>query len=84
MVKLTKATLSKALPDKDHSDLDLSHALQLVKYVLNSRPLTPVSDNKEDPVAITPNMFVRDLGNVCNVSSPLDDGIMRKLARAAH
>lgn len=71
IVKLTKATLRKVVRDREQTDLDLSHCIRNVEFILNSRPISALSDDPADSSPITPNTFLRDLGQVAGVTAPM-------------
>ena len=58
LVKLTKRSLKAIVKDRLFTEDALATFLTEVESVLNSRPLTPVSDDLEDFEALTPNHFI--------------------------
>ena len=55
MVKLTKKALKAIVKDRLFTEEPLSTFLTEVESIINSRPLTPASDNIDDLEPITPN-----------------------------
>ncbi|CAL8125361.1 unnamed protein product [Orchesella dallaii] len=74
MVKSVKSALSNLLKEKHPRDQTLLTALKAVENIVNSRPLTYVSTDPDDPESLTPNHFLRG-GSDCGPSFPvtLDD-----------
>ena len=58
MVKLTKRALRSAMKERVFTEEALHTMLLEVESTLNSRPLTPVSDDVNDFEALTPNHFL--------------------------
>ena len=58
LVKLTQRSLKAIVKDRLFTEDALATFLTEVESVLNSRPLTPVSDDLEDFEALTPNHFI--------------------------
>lgn len=81
MVGLVKALLKRMLGKKVvHLD-ELVTLMTEVEGVVNSRPLTHIPDNTEDPCPLTPNHFVKNTGlTVLPEADVIDD----KSLRAAH
>lgn len=78
MVKLTKRAIRGIFGDKEYNDLELVNAVKLAEYVVNSRPLFPVSDHLDDQEVLTPNTFVRDLGRTSTLDAPLSEEALSK------
>ena len=58
MVKSVKEPLKNVVKDRSLSDLQLYTVFTEVESLVNSRPLTPVSDDINDFEALTPNHFL--------------------------
>ena len=59
LIKSVKTCLSALLKEKFPKDITLLTLFKSVENIVNSRPLTTVSDNEEDVKAITPNDILR-------------------------
>ena len=57
-VQITKKHLKSAVADKLLCDIELRTLLAEVESIVNSRPITAVSDDPEDCSALTPNHFL--------------------------
>ncbi len=62
MVKQVKKVLEFLLKDKYPRDQVLHTTLKAVENIVNSRPLSYVSGDADDPEALTPNHFLRGIG----------------------
>lgn len=68
LVRSVKSALNAVLHERSPSDEVLSTLLAEAELTVNSRPLTHVSVNPEDPEALTPNHFL--LHGPANITSP--------------
>lgn len=68
MVRSVKTALTATLHERHPTEEVLTTLLAEVEYTVNSRPLTHVSVNAEDPEALTPNHFL--LGGPGRVPTP--------------
>lgn len=70
LVKITKRTLKAIVKDRVFTDEALNTFLTEVESVVNSRPITTISDDVNDYEALTPNHFLigRNSPNI-NVTS---------------
>lgn len=62
MVKQVKKVLEFLLKEKYPRDQVLHTTLKAVENIVNSRPLSYVSGDADDPEALTPNHFLRGIG----------------------
>ena len=58
MIKSAKRAIAAVLPNADVNDEDLQTIFTGVESLLNSRPLTTISDDPKDEVVLTPNHFL--------------------------
>ena len=58
MIKSAKHAIAAVLPNADVNDEELQTAFQGVESLLNSRPLTTISDDPNDEPVLTPNHFL--------------------------
>ena len=58
MIKLAKRAISAILRDADINDEELQTTFVGVESLMNSRPLTALSDNANDEPVLTPNHFL--------------------------
>jgi transposase InsO family protein len=86
LVQLVKRTLKRLLKEKAPKEFTLLTLFSEVENIVNSRPLTDVSDDPADPESLTPNHFLR-MGSDVGPSIPgvFDDKdlFLRKQWRAA-
>ncbi|XP_031356651.1 uncharacterized protein LOC116180680 [Photinus pyralis] len=64
MVQQTKRILKATLNDKHPKDQILLTVLKGAENIINSRPLTPMSDDPADPDCLTANHFLRGFADV--------------------
>ena len=58
MIKAAKRAISAILQDADVTDEELQTCFTGVESLLNSRPLTTISDDPNDEPVLTPNHFI--------------------------
>jgi len=58
MIKAAKWAISAILQDADVTDEELQTCFTGVQSLLNSRPLTTISDDPNDEPVLTPNHFI--------------------------
>ena len=58
MIKAAKWAISAILQDADVTDEELQSCFTGVESLLNSRPLTTISDDPSDEPVLTPNHFI--------------------------
>ena len=71
MVKLTKKALKAIVKDRLFTEEPLSTFLTEVESIINSRPLTPASDDIDDLEPITPNHLLLDIPSPNFYVSPM-------------
>ena len=67
MVKITKKALQVVTRDRIFTEEVITTLLTEIESIVNSRPLTPVSDDIEDYEALTPNHFL--IGRASNYNN---------------
>ena len=67
-IRTVRKILSSILKDQVTDDERLDTIFCQVEYIVNSRPLTPVSDDPNDLEALTPNHLL--LNRSCNLAVP--------------
>ncbi|XP_061393519.1 uncharacterized protein LOC133335406 [Musca vetustissima] len=72
-VKCFKAHFKKVMKDRKFNFEEFSTILVRIESVLNSRPLTPLSEDPEDLEALTPAHFLRGGSLIFAPEMPLDD-----------
>ncbi|CAB4012465.1 Hypothetical predicted protein, partial [Paramuricea clavata] len=58
MIKSAKQAIAAVLPNADVNDEELQTVFTGVESLLNSRPLTTISDDPNDELVLTPNHFL--------------------------
>ena len=58
LVQITKKQLKNATGDELLSDFELRTPLAEVDSIVNNRPITAVSEDRDDSSALTPNNFL--------------------------
>jgi hypothetical protein len=58
MIKSAKRAIAAVLPNADVNDEELQTVFTGVESLLNSRPLTTISDDPNDELVLTPNHFL--------------------------
>ena len=58
MIKAAKRAISAILQDADVTDEELQTCFTGVESLLNSRPVTAISDDPNDEPVLTPNHFI--------------------------
>ena len=73
LIRSRKKALNVVLQNQVLTDEVLLTAFAEVEWVVNSRPLTEVSSNVDDPEALTPNRFLIGRGSLNLPPSIVDD-----------